>query len=171
MKSQGLSEQQICVIFAVCHATGMLSACANPIIYGFLNENFKTEFKEIYKILKSKLACCFVCCKRSENNNQNNLEQEEEQQQQQPQQQIIEMAPLMNNKEIPNEPKKSWLCVFYKKSDKSPKIETNDVWCLVLFYQNGIAVLCEYTHCVTQNVQNTQKYYCDVVNRFVYIIF
>ena len=71
VKSQGLSEQQICVIFAVCHATGMLSACANPIIYGFLNENFKTEFKEIYKILKSKLACCFLCCKQSENNNQN----------------------------------------------------------------------------------------------------
>ena len=37
----------------------------------------------------------------------------------------------------------------------------------VLFYQNGIAVLCEYTHFVTQNVQNTQKYYCDVMNRFV----
>ena len=56
------------------------------------------------------------------------VEQDEDQQQQpQQQQQIIEMAPLMNNKEIPNEPKKSWLCVFYKKSDKSPKIESNDV--------------------------------------------
>jgi hypothetical protein len=29
--------------------TGMLSACANPILYGLLNENFKSEFKLIFK--------------------------------------------------------------------------------------------------------------------------
>ena len=26
---------------------GMLSACINPVLYGFLNETFKREFKEI----------------------------------------------------------------------------------------------------------------------------
>jgi hypothetical protein len=29
------------VWYAVVHLTAMSSACANPIMYGFLNENFK----------------------------------------------------------------------------------------------------------------------------------
>ena len=52
------SEQTTIIIYAICHVASMLSACANPIIYGFLNENFKTEFKELYSILKKKLSCC-----------------------------------------------------------------------------------------------------------------
>ena len=28
--------------------SGMTSACTNPILYGFLNESFKNEFKEMY---------------------------------------------------------------------------------------------------------------------------
>ena len=28
--------------------TGMTSACTNPVLYGFLNESFKKEFKEMY---------------------------------------------------------------------------------------------------------------------------
>ena len=39
------SEQTTYIIYAICHVAGMLSACANPIIYGFLNENFKAEFQ------------------------------------------------------------------------------------------------------------------------------
>ena len=55
------SEQTTYIIYAICHVAGMLSACANPIIYGFLNENFKAEFKELYSILKKKLSSCSNC--------------------------------------------------------------------------------------------------------------
>ena len=44
----GLSTEQFCIVYAVCHVMGMLSACANPVIYGYLNENFNREFKEIF---------------------------------------------------------------------------------------------------------------------------
>lgn len=32
------------VIFAVCHLVVLGSACANPVLYGWLNENFRREF-------------------------------------------------------------------------------------------------------------------------------
>ena len=48
----GLSQEQFCIVYAVCHVMGMLSDCANPVIYGYLNENFNREFKEIF-------AACF----------------------------------------------------------------------------------------------------------------
>lgn len=51
-----LTEEQFCILYAVCHVTGMLSACANPVIYGYLNENFNREFKEIFDRLRQ---CCF----------------------------------------------------------------------------------------------------------------
>ena len=34
---------------------GMSSACINPIVYGYLNETFRAEFKEIGKTLKNAL--------------------------------------------------------------------------------------------------------------------
>lgn len=33
--------------YAVCHMIGMSSACSNPLLYGYLNDNFRKEFKEI----------------------------------------------------------------------------------------------------------------------------
>lgn len=36
------------VVYAVCHLIGMSSACSNPILYGWLNDNFRKEFVEIY---------------------------------------------------------------------------------------------------------------------------
>lgn len=39
--------QPIMVAYAVCHMIGMSSACSNPLLYGWLNENFRKEFKEI----------------------------------------------------------------------------------------------------------------------------
>ncbi|GFY74453.1 neuropeptide F receptor [Trichonephila inaurata madagascariensis] len=36
------------IVFACCHMAGMSSACSNPLLYGWLNENFKKEFKEIF---------------------------------------------------------------------------------------------------------------------------
>ena len=34
-------EEKMLVWYAAVHLTAMSSACANPIMYGFLNENFK----------------------------------------------------------------------------------------------------------------------------------
>eukprot|EP00095_Tigriopus_kingsejongensis_P011593 maker-scaffold297_size217559-snap-gene-1.19 protein:Tk11593 transcript:maker-scaffold297_size217559-snap-gene-1.19-mRNA-1 annotation:"neuropeptide f receptor" len=56
-KVTSLTDEQFCIIYAICHVTGMLSACANPVIYGYLNENFNREFKEIFEIVRS----CFHC--------------------------------------------------------------------------------------------------------------
>ncbi|XP_054708424.1 neuropeptide F receptor-like [Uloborus diversus] len=36
------------IVFACCHMAGMSSACSNPLLYGWLNENFRKEFKEIF---------------------------------------------------------------------------------------------------------------------------
>ncbi|XP_072334891.1 neuropeptide Y receptor type 4-2-like [Scyliorhinus torazame] len=35
------------LIFSLCHLAGMTSTCINPIIYGFLNNNFKKELSAI----------------------------------------------------------------------------------------------------------------------------
>lgn len=32
------------LIFAVCHLVALGSACANPVLYGWLNDNFRREF-------------------------------------------------------------------------------------------------------------------------------
>jgi len=40
-------------MFASCHLVGMASACTNPILYGFLNENFKKEFKLMFKTVST----------------------------------------------------------------------------------------------------------------------
>lgn len=36
------------ISFAICHMIGMSSACSNPMLYGWLNENFKKEFVDIF---------------------------------------------------------------------------------------------------------------------------
>lgn len=46
LKKEALS-QDLLVIYAICHMMGMSSACSNPVLYGWLNENFKKEFREI----------------------------------------------------------------------------------------------------------------------------
>lgn len=38
--------------FCFCHIIGLTSACANPILYGVFNDNFRTEFIAIFTILK-----------------------------------------------------------------------------------------------------------------------
>ncbi|XP_067908509.1 neuropeptide Y receptor type 4-2-like [Heterodontus francisci] len=35
------------LIFSLCHLAGMASTCINPIVYGFLNNNFKKELRAI----------------------------------------------------------------------------------------------------------------------------
>lgn len=44
----------ISLTFVICHLLVLISACANPVLYGWLNENFRTEFV--------KVLCC-SCCK------------------------------------------------------------------------------------------------------------
>ena len=43
------------MVFAFCHLSAMTSVCSNPIMYGFLNENFK---QTLHSLL-------FGCCKRN----------------------------------------------------------------------------------------------------------
>ena len=33
--------------FALCHLLVLASACTNPVLYGWLNENFRREFRQI----------------------------------------------------------------------------------------------------------------------------
>lgn len=43
----GPVTQHMIVTYAVCHMTGMSSACSNPLLYGWLNDNFRKEFYDL----------------------------------------------------------------------------------------------------------------------------
>lgn len=49
-------SENLLIVYAICHLIAMSSACANPLLYGYLNENFRKEFKEL------------LCCSRNTNN-------------------------------------------------------------------------------------------------------
>lgn len=49
-----LDEKSMTITYAVCHMFGMSSAVSNPLLYGWLNDNFRKEFEEI-----------LCCCRRS----------------------------------------------------------------------------------------------------------
>ncbi|KAI5645740.1 7 transmembrane receptor (rhodopsin family) domain-containing protein [Phthorimaea operculella] len=40
-------EDSMTIVYAVCHMFGMSSAVSNPLLYGWLNDNFRKEFEEI----------------------------------------------------------------------------------------------------------------------------
>ncbi|CAG5132708.1 unnamed protein product [Candidula unifasciata] len=44
--------------YAICHLLMLCSACLNPVLYGWLNDNFRTEF--------IKMLCC-PCCQSARN--------------------------------------------------------------------------------------------------------
>ncbi|CAH2984876.1 unnamed protein product [Chilo suppressalis] len=46
-----MDEKTMTITYAVCHMFGMSSAVSNPLLYGWLNDNFRKEFEEI-------LCCC-----------------------------------------------------------------------------------------------------------------
>lgn len=48
------------VAFSSCHVFGMMSACANPILYGVFNENFRQEFIAILTCLRIVPVVRFV---------------------------------------------------------------------------------------------------------------
>ncbi|XP_071548338.1 neuropeptide F receptor-like [Panulirus ornatus] len=47
----GDDMETMLVVYAVCHMMGMSSACSNPLMYGWLNDNFRKEFLEIFSIV------------------------------------------------------------------------------------------------------------------------
>ncbi|XP_064110012.1 neuropeptide F receptor-like [Macrobrachium nipponense] len=51
----GEDTESMLVAYSVCHMAGMSSACSNPLLYGWLNDNFRKEFLEIF----SKLCPCW----------------------------------------------------------------------------------------------------------------
>ncbi|XP_037077138.1 neuropeptide F receptor-like [Pollicipes pollicipes] len=50
--------EQMRVVYAVCHMIGMSSACSNPILYGWLNDNFRKEFVDILQRATPCLPPC-----------------------------------------------------------------------------------------------------------------
>ncbi len=44
--------------FVYCHLIAMTTACINPILYGVLNENFKTAYSQMFIKMKNKVASC-----------------------------------------------------------------------------------------------------------------
>ena len=40
------------ITYAICHLTSMTSAISNPLLYGYMNENFRHEFRKICWKLK-----------------------------------------------------------------------------------------------------------------------
>ncbi|KAF2365580.1 G protein-coupled receptor rhodopsin-like [Trinorchestia longiramus] len=50
----GEDTDTMLTVYAVCHLLGMSSACSNPILYGWFNNNFRKKFKEILRVV----PCC-----------------------------------------------------------------------------------------------------------------
>ena len=49
--------ENLYILYAVCHIASMTSAISNPILYGFMNENFRKEFSNIWTSLKRCSSC------------------------------------------------------------------------------------------------------------------
>lgn len=47
----GDDMETMLVVYAGCHMMGMSSACSNPLMYGWLNDNFHKEFHEIFSLV------------------------------------------------------------------------------------------------------------------------
>ena len=48
-KMKPLIEGNETVIYALLHLFGLCNALTNPILYGYLNENFRKEYKSVYR--------------------------------------------------------------------------------------------------------------------------
>jgi len=45
-------------IYSICHTIGMSSACFNPFLYAFLNDNFRKEFVAIFTLIAGLFRFC-----------------------------------------------------------------------------------------------------------------
>ncbi|KAK2713033.1 neuropeptide F receptor-like [Artemia franciscana] len=52
--SQAISRDRNNITFPICHLISMSSACSNPLLYGWLNENFRKEFLEILSCFRKQ---------------------------------------------------------------------------------------------------------------------
>lgn len=50
-----ISDSKFRIFFAICHMIGMSSACSNPLLYGWLNDNFRKEFVDIFSTCNPSL--------------------------------------------------------------------------------------------------------------------
>ena len=46
-------HRMLLIIYASCHLLAMTSVCTNPVMYGFLNENFKQSLTSLLT------GCCY----------------------------------------------------------------------------------------------------------------
>ncbi|XP_042213029.1 neuropeptide F receptor-like [Homarus americanus] len=61
----GEDTESMLIVYSVCHMAGMSSACSNPLLYGWLNDNFRKEFLEIFGVV---CPCCPVVTNASRMN-------------------------------------------------------------------------------------------------------
>ena len=46
-------HRMLLIIYASCHLLAMTSVCTNPVMYGFLNENFKQVHDWVYTVQRN----------------------------------------------------------------------------------------------------------------------
>jgi len=56
--------EHMLITYAICHLASMSSAITNPILYGYMNENFRQEFGKIW----SRTVAFFGCSSAINNN-------------------------------------------------------------------------------------------------------
>jgi len=56
------STEKMMVTFLVCHMIGISSACTNPVLYGFLNDNFVKEFNLLCPMVRRLCSCSDSSC-------------------------------------------------------------------------------------------------------------
>lgn len=73
----GEDHHTMMIVYAVCHMMGMSSAVSNPLLYGWLNENFRKEFKgrwvNLFFLHAHSFASCFVAAVGTTVRRQNDL--------------------------------------------------------------------------------------------------
>ncbi|KAH3785015.1 hypothetical protein DPMN_163098 [Dreissena polymorpha] len=74
-RNQGID---INYVYLICHTLVLSSACSNPVLYGWLNDNFQKEFKKMFQCsCKTWLAGCIRRIRGKNTSTQSNTEQSE----------------------------------------------------------------------------------------------
>ncbi len=62
-------EQTGALVIGICHLLVLSSACSNPVLYGWLNENFRREFVKVLCKCCKNSSYAPICCRSSMVNN------------------------------------------------------------------------------------------------------
>ena len=62
----GDDTESMFAVYAACHLLGMSSACSNPVLYGWLNDNFRKEFLDLFKLVIRWMVGCHCHSKPSD---------------------------------------------------------------------------------------------------------